>query len=102
MRIEKKGTQELIIYGNIKSIEDYVTIREAVAKIITNGETELQLSIPDSFSMPSSVIGALIQLISERKIRLKMRIGDNNLFELLEEMNLVTTFNASLDKNHQK
>ena len=102
MRIEKKGTQELIIYGNIKSIEDYVAIREAVTKMVTNGETELHLSILDSFSMPSSVIGALIQLISERKIRLKMRIGDNNLFELLEEMNLVATFNASLDKNHQK
>ena len=100
MRIEKKGNQELIIYENIKSIDDYVAIREAVTKIVNDGASELQIYIPDSFSMPSSVIGFLIQMINEGKLRLRMRIGDNNLFELLDEMNLIATFNASLGKNH--
>jgi hypothetical protein len=96
MQIERTGTTELIITGNIKSIEDSIQIKEAINSIREAGGRNLQMRIVDSFSMTSTVIGNLIKLVHHDKVQLSITIGDPRLYDLLEELSLVQTFNARL------
>ncbi|MCM0082617.1 hypothetical protein L4X63_13535 [Geomonas sp. Red32] len=95
MRIEISGNRELTIYGNIKSVEDYLAIRDAVNGIVAGGAGDILLRIPESFSMPSSVIGFLLQAVNQKRCKIAMLVGDNNLYELLDEMNLLPVLHAT-------
>jgi hypothetical protein len=63
MEIERTGSTELTISGNIKSIEDSLRIKEAVNALRDSGARSLNLQISDSFSMTSTVIGNLMKLV---------------------------------------
>lgn len=96
MQLSRRGTDEIIIQGNIKSIDDYIEIKKMVATVVSGGQNRVTLRIQDSFSMPSSVIGLFVKLINHDKVALSMSIGDRRLHELLAELNLVALFNATL------
>ncbi|BCS55868.1 hypothetical protein [Geobacter sp. SVR] len=96
MQIERTGSTELTITGNIKSIEDSIQIKEAIGTLCNAGGRSLHLQIPDSFSMTSTVIGNLMKLVHHDKIQLSIAIGDQRLYELLDELNLVKAFNARM------
>lgn len=61
-----------------------------VQALVSSGIVELTLKINDSFSMPSSVIGFLLKLKQKETIRIRMQVGDQRLFTLLNDLNLVT------------
>ena len=84
------------ITGNIKSIEDSIQIKEAISHLLARGSHSVLLKIQDSFSMTSTVIGYLMKLVNHDKVQVVCVIGDKRLFELIEELNLVQTFNARL------
>jgi hypothetical protein len=46
--------------------------------------------------MTSTVIGFLMKLVNLDKITVSLVIGDQRLYQLLDELNLVLPFNASL------
>jgi hypothetical protein len=97
MQIECKGSNELIITGNIKSIEDGIEIKAAINALKEKGAKSLLLKIVDSFSMTSTVIGFLMKLVNLDKITVSLLIGDQRLYQLLDELNLVQPFNARLN-----
>jgi len=99
MQIEKSGAAELTIIGNIKSIEDSDAIKRHIGMLAASGANSISLKIADSFSMTSSVIGFLMKLVHRDKVRLSISIRDERLFTLLQELNLVSTFNASVMKS---
>ena len=99
MKIEQRGSNELIIVGNIKSIEDSMEIKEAINALQQKGAKSVQLKILDSFSMTSTVIGYLMKLVNLDKISISLVVGDNRLYQLLEELNLVQPFNVRLAAN---
>ena len=99
MKIEQRGSNELIIVGNIKSIEDSMEIKEAINALQQKGAKSVQLKILDSFSMTSTVIGYLMKLVNLDKISISLVVGDNRLYQLLEELNLVQPFNVRLAGN---
>jgi hypothetical protein len=96
MQIERNGSNELTIVGNIKSIEDSIDIKEAINALQNTGAKTLLLRIQDSFSMTSTVIGYLMKLVNLDKVSISLVVGDNRLYELLEELSLIQSFNVRL------
>jgi hypothetical protein len=96
MQIEKSGSNEFTISGNIKSIEDGTAIKEALIACKKEGATGVLLRIQDSFSMTSTVIGFLMKLVNIDKLRVSLVVGDGRLYQLLDELSLVQAFNVRL------
>src|ERR1035437_8873480 len=96
MQIERTGSTELTITGNIKSIDDSILIKEAINAIRKDGAQSLRMNIKNSFSITSTVIGNLMKLVHHDKVTLSMTIGDQRLYDLLLELNIAQAFNARL------
>lgn len=92
MTIEQKNSTELVIGGIIKTIDDSMALREAVQGLVDGGAASILLRIPDSFAMPSAVIGYLMKLVNRDKVHLNIIAGDQRLRELLDELQLTEQF----------
>lgn len=88
------SSNSITIVGNIKSVNDYQEIKTAVGSLV-NDNKNINLIIKDSLSITSSVIGYLNKLVLKDGIKINMRVGDPQLMELLEDLNLKSVFNAS-------
>jgi anti-anti-sigma regulatory factor len=93
MRIER-SSNELVITGNIKSIEDSMAIKDAIGAQRKAGATAIIMRIRDSFSMTSTVIGHLMKLVRQENVPVTLLVEDHRLFQLLEDLNLVQLFNV--------
>jgi len=94
MHLARTNSSELTITGNIKTTADYLEIRKLVTGMVEAGAQSLTLTINESMSMPSSVIGFFVKLINRDKIRVTMLIQDKRLLELLDELSLAEMFGA--------
>ena len=79
------------IYGNIKTISDYRSIKETVDAIVSQTRS-VTLVIPDSLSMTSSVIGYLNKLAQGDGVKVTLKVGNAELMELLNELDLQSIF----------
>ena len=80
----------LNIEGNIKSIEDFEQIKMALDGMV-NVYDSIVINVKDSISITSSVIGYLMKLVNEGK-RIYLNVGTDDLYSLLNELNLINTF----------
>ena len=92
MEIFSKGSI-VTIKGNIESINDFQSIKKCLDELIAN-DNRVTIDIIDSMSMTSSVIGYLTKIIFKDKVQLSLRIGDQRLYDLLDELNLISQFNV--------
>jgi len=81
------------IDGNIKSVNDFQSIKESIDSTI-NKHKYITINIIDSLSITSSVIGYLNKLVLNDGIDISMNIGNIQLIELLDDLNLSSTFKA--------
>ena len=81
------------IIGNIKSVSDFQSIKSTIDSM-KNSMQDITIDIKDSISITSSVIGYLNKLILKDSINLNMKIGNEQLMHLLEDLNLTGTFKA--------
>ena len=79
------------IRGNIKTVRDYQDIKNAVDSIASNSKTVV-LKIIDSISVTSSVIGYLNKLVLKDGVDLSIYVGDPQLLELFDDLNLTSMF----------
>ncbi|GAB1535474.1 hypothetical protein ADMFC3_11050 [Geovibrio sp. ADMFC3] len=84
--------RQVEIKGNIKTLENYMTIKEVVQSMVDRGADSITFIIEDSLSMTSSVIGYLMKLVNVDRIHIHMYIGDDRLIDLMEELSLVQVF----------
>jgi len=89
----KASSNSVTIAGNIKTVSDFQKIKQLLDGIISTHKTII-LNIIDSLSITSSVIGYLNKLVLKDNISIQMRVGNAQLLELLNDLNLTTTFNA--------
>jgi len=87
------SSNSITIEGNIKSVNDYQEIKTSVSDLVQNHK-DINIIIKDSLSITSSVIGYLNKLVLKDGIKITMKVGDSQLMELLEDLNLKTVFNA--------
>lgn len=90
--IERNSATELVVGGIIKTIDDSIKLRETISAMVDGGATSIQIRIPDSFAMPSAVIGYLMKLVNRDKVSLSIIAGDIRLRELLAELQLSSMF----------
>ena len=83
------------IMGNIKSLDDYNEIKRVTQKLVVDGCTHMTINVKESLSMVSSVIGYLIKLINMDRVNLHVNVWDDRLYNLLDQLNLVMTFNVT-------
>lgn len=92
MDISASGSKVTII-GNIKSVNDFQSIKSTLDGVVVNN-TSVDLIIEDSISITSSVIGYLNKLILKDGIKITMSIGNDDLISLLDDLNLSNVFNV--------
>lgn len=81
----------LIVKGNIKSISDFQNIKQRVDGIVSQNK-HININILESLSITSSVIGYFNKLVLKDGIDLHMSVHDEQLFDLLDDLNLIATF----------
>jgi len=81
------------ITGNIKSVNDYQTIKNKLDSMTTS-QKSIVIEIKDSISITSSLIGYFTKLVQKEGIDLSIKVGDENLMELFDDLNLVSLFNV--------
>ena len=94
MQISTQGNI-VIIKENIKSLSDFQTIKECLDSLSQNN-SNITIKIPESISITSAVIGYLTKLKLKDGITIVMHIGDERLFRLLDELNLIELFRTSI------
>ncbi len=87
------SSNTLTITGNIKSVSDFQRLKTSVENVVSQHKNVV-LNITDSLSITSSVIGYLNKLVLKDGINLQMIIGNPQLLELLNDLNLTSVFNA--------
>jgi len=87
------NTNSITIVGNIKSISDFQVIKQKTDNIVKNS-TSITIQILDSLSITSSVIGYFNKLVLKDKINISLKIGNPQLMNLLQDLNLVSTFHV--------
>jgi len=85
------SANRVTIKGNIKSIQDYQKIKDVIDEIIKTNK-HIVLNIEDSISVTSSVIGYFNKLVLKDNIDLQINVGDEQLMELFQDLNLVSLF----------
>ena len=78
MLVEQNGTNEVIISGNIKTVEESQQINESISNLVVHGSRNIRLKINDSFSMTSTVIGFLMKLVYHDKVQLSISVVDRS------------------------
>lgn len=93
----------ITINGNIKSVDDFQEIKNAIDKIVVSGK-DVALNIIDSISITSSVIIYLKELILNDNINVQINAGKPALIELLDDLKLTSVFRAkkSIEYSQQK
>jgi len=92
MEISTSGNT-ITIVGNIKSVSDYQQIRSTIDSVVATSPS-VTIHIVDSLSITSSVIGYFNKLVLKDKIDLSMKIGNDQLMSLLDDLNLTSVFKA--------
>jgi plasmid replication initiation protein len=81
----------ITITGNIKSVSDYQKIKESVDRVVGSYQSVV-VDIKDSISITSSIIGYFTKLVQKEGVDLSIKVGDQSLMELFEDLNLVSLF----------
>ena len=83
----------ITIKGNIKSISDFQEIKNICDSAVLANKS-LHIDVVDSLSMTSSVIGYFTKLILKDNIDLRISVTNEQLFHLLDDLNLVSLFHV--------
>lgn len=88
------SSNNVVITGNIKSINDFQSIKTSLDSIKANN-TSITIDIKDSISITSSVIGYLNKLVLKDEIALHIKVGNAQLIDLFNDLNLSKVFNVT-------
>jgi len=92
MQIESSSNQ-VTITGNIKTIGDFQHIKACIDGVAPEHGAVI-INIIDSISITSSVIGYFNKLVQKDGINIQMLIGNEQLMQLIDDLNLVSIFKA--------
>jgi hydrogenase maturation factor len=87
----KQNSNLIDVYGVIKTIQDSQELISAIKNASKSGSIIIRIN--DSFSIPSTVIGELLK-IKDSGVDIGVEVKDDILYELLDDLNLVSTFNV--------
>jgi hypothetical protein len=95
---ETNGSIQVDIEGVIKGLGDSQSIKDAIEAIVDK-EKSVSVNILDSFAITSSVIGYFRKKVQVDKMKLNIFVKDDRLYELFEELNLVSALRVKKLEN---
>jgi len=63
--------------------------------MLEDGAKDFIIKIPESITITSSVIGLFLRLINEDKVKVTMHVGEDQLYQLLDSLNMLKVFNVT-------
>lgn len=87
------NSNTITLSGNVKSVGDFQAIKNKIDDVVSR-HNKIQIRIPDSISLTSSVIGYFNKLVLKDNIQLETIVGNPQLLELLRDLKLDSTFNV--------
>lgn len=87
------SADNVTITGNIKSVNDFQMVKASLDKLAHENQS-ITINIVDSLSMTSSIIGYFNKLVLKDGIELSLKVGNQQLMDLLNDLNLSSTFRA--------
>lgn len=82
------------IIGNIKSMSDFQLIYSTIDRLKATHKSII-LEIKDSISITSSIVGYLNKLVLKDMIDLHIKVGNEQLMALFDELNLSAVFKTT-------
>jgi len=89
MTVRREGNV-IEVEGNIKSLEDFEKIKYTIEEIMPT--KSITLSLKDSISITSSVIGYLTKLVNVDGVEVYLNIKTQELYDLLRDLDLDKVF----------
>ncbi|WP_455756955.1 hypothetical protein [Sulfurimonas sp.] len=81
----------ITVNGNLKSVGDFQSLKKTIDSMKSTQKTII-VEIIDSLSITSSIIGYLNKLVLKDGITLELKVGNENLKTLLDELHLSEVF----------
>jgi len=91
MKLSLNDKGEINIIGPVKGVQDYSEIKEAINTKLSNGETDIRMTLRETPTLTSSVISYLIKITHSDNANVSLFIENHKLVELLEQLNLAST-----------
>ena len=88
------SSNTVTIVGNIKSISDFQDIKNTLDSL-KSANNMIIITIENSISITSSVIGYLNKIVLKDGVSLQLKIGNEQLLNLLDDLNLTKILKAS-------
>ncbi len=85
------NSNTVTIVGNIKKVSDFQSIKNSIEPIVQSSR-RVTIKITDSLSLTSTTIGYLNKLVLKDDIEVHVMVGNEKLYTLLEDLNLISTF----------
>lgn len=94
MDIKVNNPSEIIVYGNTKSVSDYHELKKVITDLMSIEHNALTITMPDSFTITSSIIGYFLKLVYQDGVKLTLCVQDDRLITLLSDLRLTEAFNV--------
>lgn len=94
MKIQLGENGVLVINGEMKTIEDYTEIKNALNDIISKGLDSVTIEVKESMTITSSIIGLFTKTVHGDGLKIKLMVHSDRLYNLLEDLNLIAVFNV--------
>jgi len=93
IKIEKNSQNvAIIVVGNVRSNSEVLKIKSSFEDNVKDSKS-IRLIFNDSYIIPSSLIGFLLKLIHENHVKLNVEVRQDELYNLLERLNLIRALN---------
>lgn len=86
---------DIVVTDTVKTVANTQAIKDAILRAHEqHPDVIINLNLQDSFIITSSLIGFLIKSIKMDKVALNVNVGSIELYEMLEDMNLIEIMNV--------
>jgi len=94
VEIITNSNNTITIKGHISTLNHYMEIKQVIHEsIAANNLQAFTILIPDSNTITSSMIGFFIKIVNMDRINLTLKVGQEDLFNMLKDLNVATLFN---------
>lgn len=94
MKILQNGTN-IAIEGLIDTVKVSEELHNVIKDVIQkNPHQTITVDFKDTFVITSSLIGSLLGLVQRDKANINLITRNNELYQLLDKLNLIKTFNV--------
>lgn len=96
-KVEKDSEIEFHIFGHIENFQDITAIKSALKnRTILHSFEKVVIVVFDAISLPSSVIGTLLELIEILSLKVEVHVVQEELYKSLKRLTLIDILSVKM------